>query len=296
MKKLHFAVLVAAITFALPCSAEPALTAVGHVQYVTGSTYVIRNAETIALKLNDAVYSSDEILTADSGRLKLSMNDGSRILIARNSQVSIDHYVTKYGYRISGLFNTLKGKIRFIIAKVKGLDAHFSVQTKSAIIGVKGTDFTVIEPMGTAPTQVMLHSGKIVADSKRGDSHVMKPGTIARIISNGEIIVRGITPQDLSDLGVPVDIFGGKSGVAGVRGHSTSMSDGVEAGSKVNRSSQAKAVSPKPASPKVASPKITPPKVKPPKVKPPKVKPPKVKPPKVKPPKVKPPKVKPPRP
>jgi hypothetical protein len=154
----------------------------------------------------------------------------------------------------------LRGKVRFVVAKVGGLDASFSVRTKSATISTKGTDFTVIEPKGFYPTQVMLHSGQIVADAKKG-SHVMKPGTLVLISAGGQTYVRKITHQDINTLGVPVKAFGGK----------------IHA--------------PKVEPPKIHAPKVKPPKIHAPKVKPPKIHAPKVEPPKIHAPKVKPPKI-----
>ena len=261
IKKPCFAVLIAVITFSVPGIAAPTLTVVGHADYVNGSPFVIRDGNPVALRAGEPVYPTDKIVTGDSGRVKLSMNDGSMVYIARKSQISIDHYTVKYGYRTSGTFDALRGKVRFVVAEVGGLDASFSVRTKSATISAKGTDFTVNEPKGFYPTQVMLHSGQIVADAKKG-SHVMKPGTLILISAGGQTYVRKITHQDINTLGVPVKGFGGK----------------IHA-------------------PKVKPPKIHVPKVKLPKIniRPPKIN---IRPPKINihPPKIKPPKVKPPKP
>jgi hypothetical protein len=234
MKTLYFTILMAVITFSAPGIAAPALTAVGHADYVNGSTSVIRDGESIALRPGEPVYSSDKIVTGDSGRVKLSMNDGSTVYLASKSRISIDHYTVKNGSRVSGLFNTLWGKVRFVVAKVQSINASFSVQTKTATIGVKGTDFTVIEPQGAGPTQVMLHSGKIVADAKRGGSHLMKPGTLARITTDGRINIRRITPQDINILGVPVKAFKGTAGAtSGTRVGSGAVPGMVAAGTEM---------------------------------------------------------------
>ncbi len=291
MKRLCLVLMIGMASFVLPGEAISSSVSVAKTEIVHGTVFVVRNGEHRALGLGEAVFPLDTIVTADSGRVKLLLDDGSALFVAGNSQVGVEHYVTKYGYRISGGFNALRGRVRFVVQKVEGLDASFTVQTKSARIEVTGTDFTVVEPMGTAPTQILLRSGQIVAATVKEKGFVMKPGQLAQIISNGEVAVRKVTPKEIASMDAPFEPSTGKP-VAGTskfagKPHSGTVGTGV----KADRTNAPKVNAPKVNAPKVNAPKVNAPKVNAPKVNAPKVNTPKVNTPKVNTPKVKPPKI-----
>ena len=261
MKRAYLALLIGLTLFILPGMAFSSPVSIGKTEIVKGSVYVVRNGEHQVLGLGEDLYPLDTVVTADSGRVKLLFDDGSAVFVTANSQIGIEHYSVKYGYRISGGFNALRGKVRFIVEKVEGLDAAFSVQTKLANIEVTGTDFTIVEPTGTLPTQVLLHSGQIIAKTKKEKGYVVKPGQIARIISNGAISVRDFTPNDIASLDVPVDLPEGKTlpekSAFDQKTHGTAASPDV----KVKPSNAVKANAPKVNAPKVNAPKVKPPKI-----------------------------------
>lgn len=261
----------------------------------------------VQLRQGDPVYASDIITTGDSGRMKLAMGDGSTINIAPKSQITIDHYMVKFGYRISGHFNMHWGKARFVVASLEGLDANFSVKGKKVTIKVKGTDFTMIEPDGEGQSQVMLHTGEIIADIVNDPGHIMKAGTIVRINAKGVSTTKAIRPGDNAALGVSILAYSG--GSAGYRSNHRPKAAPVAVGtnrldtkSSHNKTVLSKTHAPKVAgakiqapkiqAPKISAPVIHEPKIHEPKIHEPKIHVPKINLPKIHEPKIKPPKVK----
>jgi len=267
----------------------------GKSEIVHGTVFVVRNGEHQALGPGEAIYPMDTIVTADSGRAKLLLDDGSVLFVAGNSQVAVADYTVQYGYRMSGRFNALRGKVRFVVQKVEGLDASFTVQTKSARIEVTGTDFTVDEPMGITPTRILLRSGQIVAATAKEKAFVMKPGQLAQIISNGEISVRNIKPKEITSIDALFEFTAEEPAAERSTIDKSPHSGVVDSGVKMNQSNAPKVNAPKVNAPKVNAPKVNAPKVNAPKVNAPKVNAPKVNAPEVNAPKVHAPRVKPPK-
>ena len=292
MKRLFVAVLIAVGTFMLPGIAASAPVAIGKAEAVHGTAFVVRNGEHLVLDLGEVIFPMDAIVTADSGRVMLTLDDGSRLFIAGNSQVGIADYSVEYGYRMSGGFNALRGKVRFVVQKVDGLDASFTVQTKSARIEVTGTDFTVNEPMGMTPTQILLRSGQVVATTAKEKGFIMKPGQLAQFISNGEIKVRNITPNEIASIDAPFEIPTGKPVVEAAKFEKKAHSGTVDMGAEAKQSIGSKKINtPKINTPKINTPKINTPKINTPKINEPKINAPKINEPKINEPKINEPKI-----
>ena len=291
MKRLCLALIIGVTSFVLPGTANSSSLSIGKTEIVHGTVFVVRDGEHQTLGLDETIYPLDTIVTADSGRVKLMLDDGSALFVAGNSQVGIEHYSIEYGYRMSGGFNALRGKVRFVVQKVDGLDASFTVRTKSARIEVTGTDFTVDEPMGLAPTQILLRSGTIVATTVKEKGFVMKPGQFAKIISNGEVKVRNIKLDEIASIDAPFELPDGKSVVKESRFEKKPHSVAVGRDVKVDRSNAPKINAPKINAPKINAPKINAPKINAPKINAPKINAPKINAPKIKEPKIKEPKI-----
>ncbi len=210
MKRLVFVFIIAVIA-AAPAAHAAAEVAAGYANHVSGSLFIIRDEALVQIRQGDPIYPADIISTGDSGRVKLNLGDGSTVYIAPKSQITIDHYMVKFGYRISGHFNMHWGKARFVVENLEGLDANFSVKGKKATIKVKGTDFTMIEPDGEGQSQVMLHTGEIIADIVNDPGHIIKAGTVVRIDANGLSSTKPIRPADQAALGISTLAFSGSS-------------------------------------------------------------------------------------
>ena len=177
----------------------------GKITYVTGDAFVIRNAEQLSIAEGDKVFSSDTLVTGQSGRISLVMRDESKVFVGRLSRIDVSEYVVKERSLISGGFNMLWGKVRFYVAKLnKG--SGFSVSTKTAVLGVRGTEFMVTIPIPggiTDPTAIQLPpsippevtkvvgiEGIVVGLSRSGERMTITPGVTVEFTQGGDVIFR----------------------------------------------------------------------------------------------------------
>ncbi|MCF7822266.1 MAG: FecR family protein [Mariprofundaceae bacterium] len=177
----------------------------GRVTYIKGDAFVIRNAEQLSLTEGSRVFSSDTLVTGESGRISLVMRDDSKIFVGRSSRIDVSEYVVKEKSLISGAFDMLWGKVRFYVASVNKGSA-FSVSTKTAVLGVRGTEFLVTVPIPggiTDPTAIRLPpdlpaevtrvvgiEGMVVGLSRSGERAAISPGVTVEFTQAGEVIFR----------------------------------------------------------------------------------------------------------
>lgn len=119
---------------------------VGKATYVSGDVYVIRGDERITLTEGDGVFAADTVLTGKSGRVTLQMHDESKIYVGRLSRIALSDYTLKEKSLVSGALDVLWGKVRFFVAKLSN-GSGFKVKTRTAVLGVRGTEFVVLVPM-----------------------------------------------------------------------------------------------------------------------------------------------------
>lgn len=95
----------------------------------------------IPLMLNDKVYFMDVVRTANIGRVRIALQDGSTLNIGARSEMTITRHDAQT--RQTALELTA-GKVR---SKVQNLDPtkgeKFEINTPTAVVGVVGTDFIV---------------------------------------------------------------------------------------------------------------------------------------------------------
>jgi hypothetical protein len=196
------------LAFLLVAPFEALAAGAGTVTYKEGDVQIIRDGSTQALALKDSVKANDVIVTGEDGRVRLKMVDDSVLYLGTRSRIVIDRYETDKQGLTSGVFSMLWGKARFLVSKLKRATSDFSVHTKTATIGVRGTEFGIIVPPtpsagGNPPyTDVMLFEGSIAGRNLQGGEVLIQPKQIVRFIPGQPPQVRQITPEDLQRLGI----------------------------------------------------------------------------------------------
>lgn len=89
-----------------------------------------------------AVFNGDIIETKTNGKVRVHLKDGSEMTVAANSRVRIEnvHVDDKTGARKVAL-DLMLGKVRSHVTKKYEGDNSYTVKTKTAVAGVRGTDF-----------------------------------------------------------------------------------------------------------------------------------------------------------
>lgn len=134
-------------------------------------------------RINKKVCQGDTIKTAADSRAKIVMADENELNISPNTELKIEQYVNNDSNG-SGkvLLNVVYGKIRSNV-KRKYKDSkrnHYRVKTKSAVAGVRGTEFLASYNTSTQQSKVVTFEGEVAVGNMQGGSFVaqvtVKPG------------------------------------------------------------------------------------------------------------------------
>jgi len=153
---------------------------IGNVASLTGVATVIRNKDSIALKLKDDLYLNDTVQTAASSSLGITFNDATTFHLSANARITIDTYVyEENGNSNAGIFDIARGTVAFVAAQV-AKSGNMQITTPTATLGIRGTTGLVEVPEGaTAPgatnnVNIKLypdadgHVGRIEVNDRRG--------------------------------------------------------------------------------------------------------------------------------
>lgn len=117
---------------------------VGIVGSYQGDVKVLRDAKVLHVKSGFILEKNDKIKTATSSKVQLLLDDDSVITIGEDSELAISDFLydeeTQNALELElshGFFRTLTGKIGKLAPE------RFKLKTRSATIGIRGTDFGV---------------------------------------------------------------------------------------------------------------------------------------------------------
>jgi hypothetical protein len=106
----------------------------------------------------------DEIRTGPGGQVTLELPDGSYIVVSENTTLEIEHY---WGSEVRNLMRVMLGRVRFYIQRLGGRPNPYQVNTPTALIAVRGTEFDVRVDQASS-TEVRTYEGRVTvaADSR----------------------------------------------------------------------------------------------------------------------------------
>lgn len=174
---------------------------VGYVHTVIGSA---------SLKLSDGtkrkvvkgieVHEKDEVQTSLRGHVKIEFDDGNIANVKPNSKLRLEHY--EMGESKKAILNLIKGKVRSKVkVRYNGETSYFRVKTKSAVAGVRGTDFVVEhEEKDRVVTKVTTFKGSVAFEGSDTDSGVeISKGQQASFIVASASDSEVFTDEEISD-------------------------------------------------------------------------------------------------
>lgn len=128
-----------------PCQLMGA--SIGKITYLEGNVDITKPEEKAQkVKDGDEIYEKDIIRTKSNSKCEITFNDTNILRIASSSRVAIASYFFE-GDDKDTIFNLSRGNIQNIVkSKLASLfgsksNRKFEVHTKTAVIGVRGTDF-----------------------------------------------------------------------------------------------------------------------------------------------------------
>lgn len=114
-------------------------------------------------RINKQVCQGDSIKTGKDSRAKVVMADANEINVSPDSEMMLEVYDTAQAGDKKVLLNVIYGKIRSNVKQKYKDDArsHYRVKTKSAVAGVRGTEFLTSFDMRTNETKVVTFEGEV---------------------------------------------------------------------------------------------------------------------------------------
>ena len=176
---------------------------VGRVISVSGDAWVLVAKNKVKLEKGDALNRYETIITGTTGRVRLLMNDNSRVYLSPRSRLKLSEYKVNKGSLIGASFKMFWGKVRFLVHKLPYKSSFFRVKTRTAVLGVRGTEFLTsvdipaginpsdpnltMEQLPPLPTSVDMLEGVVVLTDNKGGNHQLTKGTSTTVDNNGNI-------------------------------------------------------------------------------------------------------------
>jgi hypothetical protein len=137
--------MAALILVGLVVAATGAEPVIGSVKTAQGGSFIRRGASTISCQEGLHLQANDTLQTAADGRVGAILQDGTRIALGPNTELTIDRYVYE---PLGGKFGLLLRLARGVLAYASGKIAQFSpgsvrVETPVGFVGLRGTQFAV---------------------------------------------------------------------------------------------------------------------------------------------------------
>jgi len=118
---------------------------VGTITALKGKALISRDGTEIVAKLGAGLEEKDTLTTTKEGQVQIIFDDETIITVGNNSSFSINEYLYEESKAPSAQFGLFSGAMRTITGKIgKMAPENFKVKTKTATIGIRGTNFTVV--------------------------------------------------------------------------------------------------------------------------------------------------------
>jgi len=121
----------------------------GLVQQMQGSVFVIHEdlpGTAFRVIKGIPVFKGDAVITGEDGKVSMELTDGSLVTLTTLSNAVISEHIfdEKDAKERASFLSLHLGKARFFVKKLFGFErSEFKVKTKTAIVGVRGSDFVV---------------------------------------------------------------------------------------------------------------------------------------------------------
>ncbi len=148
----------------------PLFADIGSIGAYQGKASLLREEETLGVSSGMVLQENDAIITQEKSKVQLIMKDETIITIGPSSHFEIDSYrfESKAQNTLSmqlrhGFFRAITGKIGKIAPE------RFKIRTKSATIGIRGTDFAAYIDDKTEYIACFHGSIQVITDDKNFD-------------------------------------------------------------------------------------------------------------------------------
>jgi hypothetical protein len=159
---------------------------IGKVKVLKGSVSIVHADGKTSTSTSDVVLKEKDRLAVNSaGGAVVEFKGGNKLQVQGGAEVEVKEYSRDSEETKRVMLNLLRGKIRSQVKeKYNGQTSYYKITTKSAVAGVRGTDFVIEE--GSGITRVETLEGKVNLANSKGES-VMVPKGMGAAIESGEL-------------------------------------------------------------------------------------------------------------
>jgi hypothetical protein len=164
---------------------QAALPIIGEVTKVRGkaTALFIGQKKAIRIKKGLKIRKDTSVLTKLRSFVQIRLNDNSKISIGPNSKMMIDKVTTSK----AGFITLLKGQLRSNVQKDTKNKEKLLIKTRTAALGVRGTDFRTSYNPESKITNLITFTGN-VALKKIDEKKVEKPEDIVKELKKKDVI------------------------------------------------------------------------------------------------------------
>jgi len=156
-----FLALIALVLFLGGPVAAMAQDSTGMVVASRGEVIALANGGSRELKQGDFIYQNDEIITSAKSFAVLQFVDGAKVTVRPDSTLIIEQYLYAGNESDEATLNLVSGGLRVITgAMAKSNPENYKVRTPVALMGVRGTEFSVM----LCGDQVCDEQGELILD------------------------------------------------------------------------------------------------------------------------------------
>lgn len=178
MKKVFY---VVGVFFLMKVSISYGDEVIGYPGRVVGRCELLRKGVAEKIHRSAVFLKGDVIRTHQDGRVEVVLIDETVIKIGPNAEVNLSDFVLDEGIgRRKGIVKLIKGTIMTLFRKVyRGIKGEFSVETTTAVVGVRGTRF-ITSSYSPSQTEIIVLEGSVNVDTPFG-SIVLEEGFITSV-------------------------------------------------------------------------------------------------------------------
>ena len=190
-----------AFVLSLPLFANSVAT----ITALKGSAKIESVSASMEATLGAKLEAKDNIVTADKSKVQIIFNDNTTVTVGKKSHFSIAEYIYDDSSEPSVEFGLFKGAVKVITGRIgKIAPDKFKLKTKTATIGIRGTNFHVVN-MEDGSFRAYCTYGAISVTVK-GESFVVEQGFYLQVSQRGKITVTEFSADELK--GMNSDHFG----------------------------------------------------------------------------------------
>ena len=171
-------------TKTLPPGADPRS---GTLALFEGNYYRVREATS-----GDRVENGNVLRAAPGARAKVVYDNGDQLFVGPGSAYRVVWNEPKAS---ASELSLMYGKLRGVIKKEKG-EKKFIIKTRTAVMGVRGTDFYISDEGSEGETEIAVIRGRVEVETAKGSKDEVVTGGAARVKDQ---VLKSATTKELLD-------------------------------------------------------------------------------------------------